>query len=181
MQSFLDEIQTLPAQLHALLTQPDLVAAGRLLHTIKGLALTVGATELSAACRDAGTELTARPQAGAMAWESMQAQIAAANITTQQRLSQVLLELPEPSAPGSGTQRLDDATLHEQLLALRGLLRNSDLQALPLFKELHAQPPLPDAEIHWQALQSAMMALDFAQASRECDTLIQQLAPALKA
>ena len=181
VQSFLDEIQTLPAQLQDLLAQPDLKAAQRLLHTIKGLALTVGATALSDACRDAGTALSAGTANATPSWSALQAPIAEATAATRETLGRVLEDLPAPAEPERAPAApLEAGALLEQLRALRTLLRNSDMQAQPLFQQLQSHST-PTAEIHWQALQSAMMAFDFARGARECDILIEQLAPVLKA
>ena len=46
--SYLAELKTMPDQLDALLASGDAIGAGRLLHTVKGLSATVGATYLAA-------------------------------------------------------------------------------------------------------------------------------------
>ncbi len=170
LQAFLVEIAAAPTQLEALLKSRDSIGAARLLHTIKGLSSTVGAQHLSQVCKDAehslktsseGTSLVPRL---ALAVERTTAELQAVQST--------LATAPQADAPPPIAQP-DAVVLLQGLQTLRLLLRDSDMQALEVFARLQHQPSPTDVAA-WQALQSAMMSLDFAQALTHCDTLIYQ-------
>ncbi|MBC7919239.1 MAG: PAS domain S-box protein [Rhodoferax sp.] len=172
LQTFLVEIAAVPAQLYALIKSEDYDGARRLVHTIKGLSLTVGAQHLSQICKDAQQALRTAP--ADPSWLPRVAQAVESTVVELQVVQSSLAAPPQADAQPLAVT-LEPSALREGLLALQPLLRDSDLQALEVFARLQHQPSPADAAT-WAALQSAMMALDFALAHTLCDTLIHQTA-----
>jgi hypothetical protein len=170
LQAFLVEIAAVPSQLGTLLASRDYAGAGRLLHTIKGLSLTVGTDHLSQVCKESEDSLKTKPEDTNLLPRISQAvaRTAAALRTVQSSLSAESQADVQPLAI-----TLNATTLRERLHALRLLLRDSDMQAVEVFAQLRHQPSPADVAT-WAGLQSAMMALDFALALTHCDTLIHQ-------
>ena len=172
LQAFLLEIAAMPSRLDAQLREQDTVAAARLLHTIKGLALTVGATRLAQACREAEQTLKSTPDDPGVL--PLVAQAVAGTIAELQAV-QAALPAPVPANTGTAAPALQAPAWQEGLLALRRLLQVSDMQAMEVCAQLQHPPALSDGAT-WTALQSAMMALDFAQALVHCNALIHSTA-----
>ena len=179
LRSYLAEIADLPDKLEGLLLRGGWADAVQLLHTVKGLSATVGASQLAALARALESRLE-REQgvAGQDAWRG---DFRAAVTATIGALGQIADGLPAPAAPNSASdpQAMKDRSgLVAELDELKALLRNADMRAI----EVHAK--LRDALSHGgvavekvKRLDAAVAALDFAQAVVQCDTLIQQLSP----
>ena len=185
LRGFIDDLARLPAELQASLTQGDAVAAARLLHTVKGVAATLGATDLAAAAGQAEKALAAATAApGAREEEAATATAAAAAgaaAALQQArpafmaLCQALqpdAEAPDPG-PGAG---FDPAALRQGLAQLAELLRNSDMGAMDAVAGL-PRPAAGPLDKRFRALDDAIAGLDFEPALRHCDELIETLAP----
>jgi len=168
LEAFLVEIAAAPPQLDALMKAQDYAGAGRLLHTIKGLSLTVGAQHLSQVCRTAEQTLKTTPDDS-----ELRNLVSRAIDSTTATLRVLQASLGSHPAPDAQTPRttLETPKLLQGLQQLHLLLRNSDMQAVEVFAQLRHQPS-PAETPAWQALQSAMMALDFAQALTHCEALI---------
>jgi chemotaxis protein histidine kinase CheA len=155
-------------------------APGVLLHTIKGLSLTVGANALSATCRDAETALKAAAQATPPTTLQVLAKItpevnqAVALAVTAMEGVQRSLASPSAETPELAQSQMDRVTLLARLLQLQLLLRNSDMQAQEVFNQLQSAS-LHGGDPAWVTLQSAMMAFDYPQALRLCENLIHNL------
>jgi len=180
VEAFLAEITKVPDQFDALLVHSTLADAVRLMHTNKGLALTVGANALAAVCRDAESTLKSVLQ-GDIPWEGAAQRLSAAVhsvVTTTAAELAALREqataaaAPSESAPGNMP---DAPTLLRDLQLLLTLLRSSDLRATEVATAL--PPPPSQGGDSWAALQTSVLALDFPRAVVQCETLIRQLLP----
>ena len=178
LQSFADDLAALPDQLATLVQQGRFNEAGRLMHTVKGLASTLGLRSLSSLA--AATERS----------------LGGADISTQQ---QVLIEQLRAAA----TSTLQDITLLVQRLRLSlqsavlksetvtdvdpkssdprqrlcssldeliGLLRGADMRALKVFEKLQETHAAHIQEVV-QPLDDAMAVLDFDLALSHCQAL----------
>jgi CheY-like chemotaxis protein len=184
LDSFLKELAAVPALLDTHLAAADYVESARLMHTIKGLSLTVGAVALSGICKEAenhfknGSAKGQRPDPDTTA--GVCARLRAAVETSSEALTAVALDLGpaepglKPASPPSGP--LDAATFVAELRILQRLLRDSDMGALDLLATLmesyEANRP---AEV--DALQAAVSAFDFPKAVVQCETLINFFTP----
>jgi PAS domain S-box-containing protein len=177
LQSYLQEIALMPEQLKALLLAHDLAAATRLMHTLKGLSATVGASYLAALAKAAEGALKAQPALSQEAIESMWQGLRQGVASTTHRLAALALELTEPASSAAhaampGAPEL--SALLPQLQQLRDLLLNSDMGALALFERL--QQPLTQLNPELLTpLHNAISALDFKLAVAQCDKFVRSL------
>ncbi|ACB35797.1 multi-sensor hybrid histidine kinase [Leptothrix cholodnii SP-6] len=184
---FVDDLALLPAQLRDDIACSDLASAGRALHTLKGVAATLGATRLA---RDAaigeqvlgngGNATQARPLID---------QICRAITAAGPNLAALLQALPAepasaatPAPSGHAASQPDagaaDATgLHRRLHDLGDLLHSCDMGAIDALAELHRHPAAALLGDRLQALDDAVERLDFERALRACNELIQAYAP----
>ncbi len=177
LKTFLDKLAGLSDQLDALLQNGDFQEAERLVHTTKGLALTVGAQGLATVCRTTEGDIRgAQPGNANAALSTAQAELRRTARVTEQFLQGVCtameatVEPPGPVPPAS----LDGTALLQGLRKLQGLLRTSDLQATDVLAALVQQhgaaaPGLLDD------LQAAVAVLDFGHAARHCEALLGRL------
>ncbi|MDD2879940.1 MAG: response regulator [Rhodoferax sp.] len=180
LQSYLSDIATQPDKLARLLQDADLTGATRLLHTVKGLSATVGASYMAAVARkaelavkvaqaDASVGITALDQA------SLCEEFRGAVVNTQTVLGQVALACTTPATPpasSSAQGQLSTADLR-LLNLLQPLLKASDMQALAVFEELQRSEAVtrrPDFE----PLAAAMAGFDFAAAAKLCAAMTQK-------
>jgi PAS domain S-box-containing protein len=174
---FSKDLETLPDQLAALLLQGQFDEAARLMHTVKGLAATLGIRPLGKVAADAESSLgTAEAPAQALI-EKLGALVA----TTRRDIGQLAEALQQPSPVATHpTESVSDVRLEEPAADIRGLrksldeltglLRRADMRALEVFEQLqviHA-PSIRDA---LQPLDEAMASLDFDQALAQCQVL----------
>jgi len=154
--------QGVPAEMEALrghLRQASLSDAVRVLHTLRGLAASVGADALAAMAGE--QEQAVRSQAD----------VEAADLDALQRLlAQSLVALapapaPAPSAPADPL---------ESLRQLRQLLAERNMRSVALCEQLATQAAAlgPGFEV----LSAAVARLDFATAATACDRLLDSLA-----
>jgi HPt (histidine-containing phosphotransfer) domain-containing protein len=174
VQSYFQDIATLPSRLDNLLRKTDLQEATRALHTCKGASLTVGANLLSEVCRQCELQLKALRQNGQALDDAtrQEMQIALENgVThTRQAISDVLVSLGTPTRP-KNPPGVNTRALVEDLIALRNLLVRSDMRALARHTalcSLHAAAAEP-----LQTLAAPLKIFDFAQAVVQCDELIR--------
>ncbi len=178
MRTFLRDLERIPSQLRTYLQADQMGDGMRVLHTLKGLASTVGArhlagvaTQLEARCKE---DTTALVQANFDDWmPSLQAAIDASVQALQPVLeryaaiadSGAAAVSPEADGGQSGPQLAAD--LH----ALRAMLVQSDMQALEVFARLRAThgATLGDA---LNDLHEAMDILDFEGAAQHCTFLL---------
>jgi HPt (histidine-containing phosphotransfer) domain-containing protein len=153
----------------------DLRGTVQLLHTHKGLALTVGARHLAAICRLAEIQIKA---ALAHVPDLRSAVAAASHALTHAGAS--LAPSPPAGTPGAGAitgsklHTSERGPLQADLQALRVLLKSSDLRALEIHSALLRQHAALDPT--WlEPLNSTILAFDFLAAVVQCEKLIHEL------
>ncbi len=156
-----------PAELAALrghVAQGSVAGAVRVLHTLRGLAGAVGAAALAALAGEQEQAVQRRGDAGAADVPAL-----------QQLLAQTLaLLVPAPVPPPAQTAEVVDPL--EALRRLRPLLAERNMRAVAACEALagaHAAALGSDGA----ALLAAATRLDFAQALKRCDALLDRLNP----
>ena len=172
---FLGELATLPARLQAHQTEGDTAGAARLLHTLKGLAATLGAMVLSDEAARGETRLAqgGRPEDLAEAIPRACAAISAAEPGLA-ALLKALHDAPGKAAHTTSPAPLDTLALRNALLALAEPLRNADMAATDALANLLGRFGANTGN-RLQPLDEAIGALDFERALRLCDKLIHEL------
>jgi two-component system, sensor histidine kinase and response regulator len=181
VQMFLNDTEPMPEQLKRHLLANEHVAAARLLHTLKGVAATVGAGALAELAAQVEDKLKADP-AGTSA-ESLVSDIQQGINSACILLKQVMHKL-DKSETGSqdatvpDVVKLSSSDIAATLLKLDRLLRDSDMQATTVHSNLSRDrdSALDDA---FGQLDRAMSALDFSTARRHCMSLISHFNPAV--
>ena len=147
----------------------------RSLHTLKGLAATIGAKPLA--------DLAAQAQAGDLA--QLAALLPQVKSATQQAvdaakmLAARLKEIskPEMSKPPGGTASASDAPpLRDELQVLAGLLKEANMNALSVCEQI-MQRRANAMPAEFETLAQAVNRLDFQSALRVCDGILQQPLP----
>jgi len=178
LQSYLADIAGQPEQLAQALESADWNAAERLLHTLKGLSATMGASYMAAVARKAELAIKAA-KASDTAHDSpvigeLQSNFYAAVVATQAVMGQVaktcVAANVAPLAPEPASEWVDDR--HVLLLQLWQLLNASDMSALQVFEQLQQNATLANTD-EFAALTRAMAAFDFAQAAEVCALLLK--------
>jgi HPt (histidine-containing phosphotransfer) domain-containing protein len=176
-EAYLTEIGSLPQRIDDLLLRGGLLEANRLLHTIKGLSLTVGALRLSSVCKAGEFLLKAcitaqSPLAPATANE-LRAKLRNTVMQTTDAILEVLsaykAHAPAQEQPGQ-PRELDAERLVRDLEELERLLLQSDLSALDAHAALRSRHA-PAAGTQLDALEKSIKALDFAQGVVQCQSL----------
>ena len=179
------ELADLPDRLAAQLQRGQPGEAGRLMHTCKGLAGTLGLQPLATLAADAERALAAAgapvdAAAGGDLVASLRARVAATRADLDWLAGR--LADAESAAPSMAdmTEVVDEAdaaapaaALAPLLAELAALLRSADMRAVDVHERLQAQPAAarrPPAQ-DWQRLDEAMAALDFEQALACCTTI----------
>jgi CheY-like chemotaxis protein len=172
--SYLAQLQLAPDTLDALLAQGDRAQAAALLHTIKGLSGTVGATHMAAVSKLVETQVNIAPEP--FAHDALRALFRSAVAACSPRLEQIATEYAQPVqgkdlAPP--TQALNAQALVADLHALHKLLENSDMGALQAHSHLRATH-LGTIGGEFARLEEAISKLDFANAMLHCTALIEK-------
>jgi HPt (histidine-containing phosphotransfer) domain-containing protein len=172
--SFARDLGAWPGQFDTLLHQRERVAASHLMHTIKGLAATLGFKPLASVAAEAEKALrgTETPdQHGALAGALRTAAATALQATTQLKAAlQDATHTPVNPAPHGGisvTAHAGAEGLHEVMHELMGLLRSADMRALDVFEQLQ-HGVAPQLQTALQPLADAMAVLDFKLALARC-------------
>ena len=188
LRSFVAELATAPAELQQHLDRADVATARRLLHSVKGLAATLGATALSRIAAEGESQLkgvdaaTTLPGIVARSSGAIRAAIPALDA-----LAQALTPAPTPGAPAptpgapaptpgapARAPVPDPPALEAALRELGALLENSDRAAFDAVSALQQQSGAALADT-LQPLVDAVDALDFAIAATLCAQLRQDL------
>ena len=173
LQTFARDMTVVPSTLQAHLDKNEFAEATRALHTLKGLAATVGARHLSQVAAALERQLK-QVSADANTAELVQ-QLQVAVDATAHALLPVLLQtaaVPEHAMIAGDAE--GDVTLLAELQALRELLEDSDMAALELharIRQVHGPALGADAD----PLDAAMAELEFERAAVLCRALMQQL------
>jgi two-component system sensor histidine kinase/response regulator len=191
LQSYLDSLAGQPDQLEAALRHADWTGAGRLLHTLKGLSATVGASYMAAVARRAELAVMGAqaPDAAIVSPDvpALCASLRAAVLATQSVLGQVAqsyrqhLPVAAPAAVAWGVTGSETTALAAShptgpdralVLELRALLLASDMQAIAALEQLRQHPATADTA-SFRRLAHLVDELDFAQAAQLCTSLLQ--------
>jgi len=171
--AFAKEMEQVPQQVLEALRAQEQAQAVRALHTLKGLAATVGARHLAAVA--ARLEHTVR--AGTQAHEH--AGLVDTLRSAIDALAEVLLPVlqqyqeAQPMTPTAETAApLDRQRFVQDLQALSTLLRNSDMVALEAHALIRRTYGAQVPEL--APLDAAMAMLDFATAQNQCDVLVAE-------
>ena len=175
LRSFVGDLALMPEQLDGFMAVGQPEGAARLLHTLKGLAATLGAIDLTAAASTAEKRMAAAPPP-AEAASAIAAAVAAIH-GAGPGLAGLLqaLQPPATSAPaaaGAGQPAPDLAALLAGLRQLADLLRDSDMGAMDAWAALQ-QRFAGDLGARMQALDDAVARLEFEPALQHCNELIE--------
>jgi HPt (histidine-containing phosphotransfer) domain-containing protein len=179
LHSFSEDLATLPDQLGMLLHQGRFDEAGRVMHTFKGLAATLGIRPLAQLASDAERALAAGAEARADQ-EALVENIRVLVVATRQDIAHVAEILrhesdtaPQPLAVADAAEPADMPGLQRSLDELMRLLRCADMRALQVFEQLQLTHA---AHLHdaLQPLDAAMASLDFDQALAQCQALTER-------
>ena len=172
LQTFMQDLAHVPAQVTAHLTQGDNAGAVRALHTLKGLAATVGASALSREAAALETlcksELTPATQA------DLRRRLDAVVVGSTAQLQPVLAQYQgatEPAGNAGDVSAADAAVARQDLLLLRAMLERSDMQALEVFARLQPAAFATQSTL-WDALSAALAQLEFEDALVACNALL---------
>jgi two-component system, sensor histidine kinase and response regulator len=178
-QAYLAEIAAMPGQMQDLLQRGELTEASRVLHTIKGLSLTVGAKQLSAVCRTGELQVKqALTDSMAPDTSSLQSALQESIIATTEALQSALRTLIPAATAAQATAStsvpsLDVPALLADLQTLERLLAESDMRALEHHTALRAAyAGATGARL--DDLSAALGAFDFAQGVVQCRDLIRE-------
>ena len=180
LQRFVDDLAGVPAELQALVRTADIAAAARTLHTVKGVAATLGVDALAASAEQgeiallaSGTPATAQ-SALAAACAAIEAAIGAAGPGLQALLA--ALRPADLPLPATAHTEIDRPALRQGLRHLAELLRNSDMGAM----EAHSGLQLQFAGAlgaRLRDLDAAVAGLEFDPALRHCEQLLEEFEP----
>ncbi len=182
-ESYRHEVGVLPNLVNDLLGRDDLAEATRVLHTHKGLSLTIGALALAAACRQSELGLKEAGKVGLRSGDlsliTLKARIQQ-DIDSASRMTLLALDafLNAPAAPASVEPQSPmtsaaRAQLAQDLCDLEKLLKASDLAALTLHQDIQKRnSALTDG---LAPLAQALQHLDFPQAVVQCHILVREL------
>jgi HPt (histidine-containing phosphotransfer) domain-containing protein len=182
-ESYRHEVGVLPNLVNDLLERDDLAEATRVLHTHKGLSMTIGALALAGACRQSELGLKEATKAGASSGSpslvALKARIRQ-DIDSATRTTLTALDtfLNAPAAPSSNEPLVpltstDLARLAQDISDLAQLLNASDLAALSLHKDIQTRHSGLSQEL--APLAQALQHLDFPKAVVQCHILVREL------
>jgi two-component system, sensor histidine kinase and response regulator len=150
----------------------------RLLHTVKGVAATLGAADLATEAARSESQLVANRESAdvGQAIASICAAILASASGLQALLQALQQDLQAGADADTADRAVDPRTLQQGLRDLAELLRQSDMAAVDAMAGL--QGPVAGAlNARFQALNELIAALDFELALRHCENLIEVLEP----
>jgi CheY-like chemotaxis protein/HPt (histidine-containing phosphotransfer) domain-containing protein len=171
LRTFVGDLAAMPAQLRALAAQNEVVPASRLVHTLRGLAATLGATALASEAALAEKQLTAVSAAAEAS--AIVARVCDAIAAAGHGLSGLLQALQEAQAPQPDVPPvLDIQALLTALRAMATHLENADMSATDAMSQLQRQfGGSLGGQLH--SLDEAIGMLDFERALRLCNELIE--------
>ena len=171
LQSFVDDLPQVPGRVAAALAAGAEQELGRLLHTLKGLASTVGARHLAQVV----AQLEARSQSELSVPEhaSFLRTLQTAAEASQRSLAEALARFAEAARPpaGDGGGALKDPAFRADVRALAALLARDDMQALEAYAALR-KAYANDLGTALDPLDQSMSALEFEVALACCQVLL---------
>jgi CheY-like chemotaxis protein/nitrogen-specific signal transduction histidine kinase/HPt (histidine-containing phosphotransfer) domain-containing protein len=174
--SFVDDLSRWPAQLRSGCADAGPEATLRRLHSLKGLAATLGATSLSASA--AAEEKRIPAEGPGASFAAAIERVCRAIDAGRPALAALLRSLPTASpsrASTAATARPDDAAVRASLERIADHLRHADMAAIDAMDDLLQRlgdAPGPGLD----ALQTAVAALDFERALTLCHALLDESA-----
>ncbi len=172
LQSFAQELSHVPGRVAGFLSADAMPDLTRALHTLKGLASTVGARHLAQVV--AGLETQSKNTIDPAQHGSFLVALQAAVDATTQTLTPVLARSAAPDVhvdTGLAAQVVQQPAFRSEVLALATLLENDDMQALEAYAALRSR--YADAlGLTLDPLDQAMSGLEFADAQQCCKTLL---------
>ena len=181
LRSFAKDMAQVPADLKVQLLAGEITEATRGLHTLKGLAATVGARHLSRVAADLERQL--KTMGADIDQVALLHQLSEAINATAGALAEAVERLapPSPGTPdtqkaalGEETETAVNPTLLADLTALGTMLENSDMTAMELHARIHQVHGSALAQIAGP-LDAAMSELEFEQAAILCNNLVDSL------
>jgi HPt (histidine-containing phosphotransfer) domain-containing protein len=172
LRTFVKDLHDMPGQLQKHVDQGESLLASRVLHTLKGLAATLGALALSAEAARGEQRLAAGAALDEAAAAAQQA--CAAIRVASPPLATLLQTLQEAHATAAALAptATDRSPLVPLLRAMSEHLHNHDMAATDAMRELQRQFGAVLAE-QLGPLDEAVNALDFGTALRLCESLIE--------
>jgi CheY-like chemotaxis protein len=174
LRSFVKDLADMPAQLQTQLAQAEFVAASHVLHTLKGLAATLGANALAAEAAQgekqlaSGAAIDAATDAVAAACRT----IAAAEPGLVGLLHALqAAQATDAHASAAPAEALDAHALQAQLRSIAEQLRNADMAATDAMVALQRRFGVSIGPL-LQPLDEAIGGLDFERALSLCNDLI---------
>jgi len=171
LQAFLSDIEKQPDELDSALAAADWAGGLRLLHTLKGLAATVGARYLAAVSRRAEQTLKSAltsPERfdadDALQLKSLFRHAVVATHEVMQRVANQFVGEAKLQVVSDAAQVADSDQRFQQLLHL---LQAFDMDALQVFEQLQ-QDPAWAARPDFEALAQAISLLEFKHAAELC-------------
>lgn len=169
VESYLQESAGFADELDRVLGAGDTTSAVRHLHTVKGLAATVGAVGMAAIARAMeSTVKSGAPFSTRELCRDFRAALEASGAALE--LARKALQAT-PAAPSNGA--IDRTQVLGGLKRLAELLANSDMQALEEFSALAYSPVLAGEAL--EGLNQAMARFDFESARIHCEALIKAM------
>ncbi len=180
LERFLNETRHLISTVQTLLQQRDLPQVMRHWHTLKGLAATLGFTQLAHA---AATAEHAAQQACASSLGHQDHRAVTSHVAVQLATAHVhadalmtaLASATEVSAPDAHPKAMDPEALRARLATLMALLTGADMRATDVFTSIQSEFGVALGP-HMQALDQAIHALNFSAALQLCQQIDAQLA-----
>jgi PAS domain S-box-containing protein len=178
LESYLLELSGQPDQLDALLAAGDATAAARLLHTLKGVSATVGATYMAAVAKAVESAIKAGASDQALApLRAHFREAVAGTLTTMTPIAQSFTR-PTPgqdSLAGKPAMSLEETgRVLARLGELHALLASSDLRALEVHAELLETGGVASVE-SFAELTQAVTRFDFSGAALQCERLMRSV------
>ncbi|MCF8209700.1 MAG: CHASE domain-containing protein [Rhodoferax sp.] len=173
LRTFAQDLAKVPDQLSSDLAAGATTAATRALHTLKGLAATVGARHLAQVA--AQQERRLKEGLASDAHAALVQIIRSAIASTVQALAPVMeryATAPSGAQAVAAPQGSDHAALLQDLRALHAMLEHSDMDALEAYARLRQNHGAHLAE-QLDPLDEAMAALEFTQAAEICSALLR--------
>ncbi len=174
LQNFLRDIVLIPEQLERHMNQDERVEAAAVLHALKGVAGTVGATRLASVATEEESRLKRSPDLSQ--WPTLINAVRTAIDAASVALARSVDELQKRAhrsvpATGSGAPAASPAVIFEQLLGEFSVLLDSrDMRAQDLYERLRRDHAELLREVA-PAITDAMSKLDFVRALEICNAL----------
>ncbi|HEU4623038.1 MAG TPA: response regulator, partial [Burkholderiaceae bacterium] len=170
LRSSLTDVRASAEQLARHLSAGDYESASQLMHTLRGVAATLGANVLAERAARAEQLLAAplAPDQTAALLDEWRVLVKEQAAEIEQAARELEVAMPDHTAPVH-----DDATPHQVLDELTTLLREADMAALEAYERVRSHPAI--ARVDLRPLGAAIAVLDFESAIAHCERLARAL------